>query len=189
MLKRPTSRSKRDHKQIELNLVPILDTMVTLIGFLLFTTSFLSLVSIESPFPMASPSEVVEKIKEKPLQLTLTLRDNEAELWSPFEKIQSIKIPNVTPGSPDVNKIHEALVGVKQKFLDETKLVVVPEAGTNYDILISVMDSVRAVETTDTPIYRKTAAGAEEVVKTLFPEVIFGNLLENDQARPGRAEK
>lgn len=183
MLKRPSSRSKRDQKQIELNLVPILDTMVTLIGFLLFTTSFLSLVSIESPFPMASPKEVVEKIKEKPLQLTLTLRDNEAELWSPFEKISSIHIPNVTPGSPDVGKIHEALVGIKQKFLDESKLVITPGAGTTYDVLISVMDSVRAIEATDAPIYRKTASGSEEVVKTLFPEVIFGNLLENEGAK------
>lgn len=179
MLKRPTSRSKRDHKQIQLNLVPILDTMVTLIGFLLFTTSFLSLVSIESPFPMASPKEVVEKIKEKPLQLTLTLRDNEAEVWSPFEKIASTKIPNVSPGSPDVAKIHEALLGVKQKFPDETKLVIVPGNGTTYDILISVMDGVRTVEATDPPLYRKTTAGTEEVVKALFPEVIFGNLLEN----------
>ncbi len=180
MLKRPTSRSKRDQKQIELNLVPILDTMVTLIGFLLFTTSFLSLVSIESPFPMASPKEVVEKIKEKPLQLTLTLRDNEAELWSPFEKIQSLHIPNVGPGNPDIGKIHEALIGIKQKFMEETKLVIVPGSATTYDVLISVMDNVRAVEATDSPIYRKTASGSEEVIKTLFPEVIFGNLLENN---------
>jgi biopolymer transport protein ExbD len=183
MLKRPTSRSKRDQKQIELNLVPILDTMVTLIGFLLFTTSFLSLVSIESPFPMASPQEVVEKIKEKPLQLTLTLRENEAEIWSPFEKIPSQTIPNTSPGNPDVAKIHEALLGVKQKFPNDTKLVIVPHPGMTYDVLISVMDSARTIEATDTPIFRKTASGTEEVLKILFPEVIFGNLLENEGAR------
>jgi biopolymer transport protein ExbD len=178
LLKRPTSRRKTAHKQIELNLVPILDTMVTLIGFLLFTMSFLSIVAIESPFPMASTQEMEQQLKEKPLQLTLTLRDNEAEIWSPFEKIKSKTIPNATPGQPDVKGIHDALLAVKQQFTEETKVVIVPTAATNYDTLIAVMDGIRGIETTDTPIFHKnTTTGNDEPVKVLFPDVIFGNLL------------
>ena len=89
MLKRPTSRRKSHHGPIEINLIPILDTMVTLIGFLLFTTSFLALVSIESPLPQASADDVQEQLKEKPLQLTLSMREKDIEIWSPFEKIRT----------------------------------------------------------------------------------------------------
>lgn len=178
MLKRPTSRRKGSSEGIELNLVPILDTMVTLIGFLLYTTAFLSLVSIESPFPSASTAEVEQKLKEKPLQLTVSLHENDAEIWSPFDKIKSETIPNVSPGLPDVAKIHASLIGVKQKFPNETKVVVVPTAGTNYDTLVALMDSLRGMDPTDPPLFSKNAAtGNDEPLKVLFPEVIFGNLL------------
>lgn len=178
MLKRPSSRRKGSTEQINLNLVPILDTLVTLIAFLLFTTSFLSIVTIESPFPMASAETVEQKLKEKPLQLTLTLRENEAEIWSPFEKIQPRKIASQSPGQPDVQGIHNALLDVKKQFPNESKIVLVPVPGINYDVLVSVMDSVRAIEATDPPVFFKNAAtGADEVAKKLFPEVIFGNLL------------
>lgn len=178
MLKRPSSRRKSSREPIRLNLVPILDAMVVLIGFLLFTTSFLAIVSIESPFPTASPEQNQEKIRQRPLQLTLTLRDKEVEIWSPFGKIKATTIPNVLPGQPDINKIHETLVAVKQQFPAETKIVLVPTRETDYDTLIQVMDGIRQMEKSDPPLFAKNAlTGNDEPVKMLFPEVIFGNLL------------
>jgi biopolymer transport protein ExbD len=178
MLKRPSSRRKTTNEGIVLNLVPILDTMVTLIGFLLFTMSFLALVSIESPFPQLSEKSVRETLKEKPLQLTLSLRENETEIWSPFEKIAPKKIPHSPDGTPDLRAIHGTLVEVKQKFPVETKIVLSPFAGTTYDVLISVMDAVRMLDPTDPPLFVRDAKTGNDVsLKTLFPEVIFGNLL------------
>lgn len=178
MLKRPSSRRKTQQEQVNLNLVPILDAMVTLIAFMLFTMSFLAIVSIESPFPQASAEDVKQKLKEKPLQLTLTLRDKEAELWSPFEKIKSKTIPNTPEGKPDLKALHEALIGIKQQFPKEAQIVLVPTASANYDILIAVMDSVRGIEPTDPPIFVKNEkTGNDEPIKALFPEVVFGNLL------------
>ncbi|MGK5087534.1 biopolymer transporter ExbD [Bdellovibrionota bacterium FG-2] len=189
MLKRPTSKRKSKHKQIELNLVPILDTMVTLIGFLLFTTSFLAIVSIESPFPETSSAQVEKKVKERPLQLTLSLREKEIELWSPFDRIPSKIITHSAPsqpaghppGQPDIKKIHDALVAIKQQFPEETQLILVPYAAANYDLLIGVMDAARLMEPSDPPLFRKNPkTGNSETVKTLFPEIIFGNLLETE---------
>lgn len=179
MLKRPSSRRKSSREEINLNLVPILDTMVTLIGFLLFTTSFLSIVNIESPFPEAATSDnLEEKLKEKPLQLTVSLREAESEIWSPFERIAPKKIPHASPGQPDTKAIHEALLEVKKRFPTENKVVIVPTATTNYDTLVNVMDSLRTMEPSDPPIYfRNEKTGNDEAVKKLFPEVIFGNLL------------
>ncbi len=179
MLKRPTSRRRNSHgEQIELNLVPVLDTMVTLIAFLLFTMTFLNIVGIESPFPIASQEQQEQKLKEKPLQLTVSLRDNDAEIWSPFQKIASKTIPNPASGIYDLHAIHEALLEVKKQFPLETKVVLVPTASTNYDTIVAVMDSLRGMEATDPPIFVKNAqTGLDEQTKLLFPEVIFGNLL------------
>lgn len=178
MFKRPTSRRKSKGEQIELNLVPILDTMVTLIAFVLFSMSFLSLASIESPFPEASAKDIQEKLKEKPLQLTLTLNQNEAEIWSPFDRIAPRTIAHIQDGLPDTRAIHEALIAVKQQHPRETKIVIVPHAAANYDTLISVMDAMRTLDPTDPPLFMKNeATGNDELISTLFPEVIFGNLL------------
>lgn len=178
MFKRPTSRRKTRPTEIILNLVPILDTMVTLVGFLLFTMSFLAIVSIESPFPMASRQTNVQKIKEKPLQLTLSLKEDQAEVWSPFQRVPVKKIANTPDGFPDLRAIHEHLIQIKKKFPEEKQIVLVPFPGMNYDTLISVMDAVRMLEGTDTPIFvRNQTSGLDEPQKLLFPEVVFGNLL------------
>ncbi len=178
MLKRPTSRRKSHSENIEINLVPILDTMVTLIGFLLFTTSFVSMVSIESQLPQSSSAENAEPLKEKPLQLTLTLKPQEVEIWSPFSKITAQSIKNKDPGQLDTQAIHDSLLEIKRKFPYETTLVIVPARETAYDSLIAVMDSVRLLAPTDAPIYLKNEkTGIDETVKTLFPQVVFGNLL------------
>lgn len=178
MLKRPSSRRRSSRQEVQLNLVPILDTMVTLIGFLLFTMSFLALVHMESPFPVTTQEDSQEKIKERPLQLTVTLRENEVEVWSPFDRIESKKIPNLPDGAPQLKLIHEIIIQVKQKFPKETKLVLVPYPAATYDTLIATMDSLRLFEPTDPPVFLKNeSTGVDEKVNTLFPEIIFGNLL------------
>jgi hypothetical protein len=56
--------------------------------------------------------------------------------------------------------------------------VLVPYAGASYDTLIAVMDAVRLVEPGDSPIYAKNEkTNVDEAVKTLFPDIVFGNLL------------
>ena len=180
MFKQPSSRRKSNREQITLNLVPVIDTMVTLVGFMLFTMTFLNLVQIESPFPTASPKVVEEKMKERP-QLTVSLREKDAEVWSPFEKISRKVIPHVAEGQPDMKAIHDTLIAVKQKFPDETKVVFVPHGGINYDVMIAVMDVMRGIEASDPPIFAKNKkTGVDEAIKKLFPEVIFGNLLGGD---------
>lgn len=176
---RPSTRRRSAPEQIMLNLVPILDTLVALLSFMLLTTAFLSIVSVESPFPETSAKQLQElEKKEKPLQLTLSLREKDAEIWSPFDRIAPIRLANTPEGQADLKAIHEALVTVKQKFPNELKIVLVPYGGVSYDVLVSVMDSVRMMEPTDPPIFTKNAAsGVDEAVKRLFPDVIFGNLL------------
>ncbi len=190
MLKRPSSRRKSHSEGIELNLVPILDTMVTLIGFLLFTTSFLAIVSIESPLPQASSEEVQEKLKEKPLQLTVTIKEGEVEIWSPFNKIPTKTFKNIpaiptstnpapsSEGNYDLKGIHEALMAIKKDFPTEQNVVLAPMRNTGYEGMVGLMDALRTIDPTDPPLYLKNAqTGLDEPAKVLFPKVVFGNLL------------
>ena len=178
MLRRPSARRKREVAEIQLNLVPILDAMVTLIAFLLYTMSFLAIVSIESPFPEASPEINKKKMDEPPLQLTLSVRENETEIWSPFQKIEPKKLPNLEPGKPDTASIHETLLAIKQQFPQERQVVLAPHPSLNYDALVGVMDAARSLEPTDPPIYFKNeTTGMDEAAQTLFADVVFGNLL------------
>ncbi len=180
MFKRPSSRRKSHGEHAELPLVPILDTMVTLIGFLLFTTSFLGIVAIESPLPQSSPEEIKDEVKqkEKPLQLTVSFREKDVEIWSPFAKFEPKAILNNKEGNPDAQGIHVALLEIKKKFPLEDTAVLVPNKNSPYDTLVAVMDAVRTLEPTDPPIYVKNEkTGVDEPIKSLFPKVMFGNLL------------
>jgi len=152
-----------------------------LIGFLLYTMAFLALVTVETPLPTANPSEVAEKLKEKPLQLTVSFRENDSEVWSPFQKIKATKIPNTPEGSPDYPAIHAALVAVKQQFPEENQIVLAPTGSISYELLVAAMDSVRVLDATDPPIYLKNKeTGVDEAIKALFPQVVFGNILGTD---------
>ncbi len=178
MLKRPSSRRRSAPSEVAINLVPMLDALVTLIGFLLFSMSFLALVTIETPIPQISESDVQKKITEKPLQLTVTLRDKETEIWSPFQRIQSQTIAHNSEGLPDTAAIHAAMIEIKRQFINENKVVFVPAASTSYDILVAVMDALRVLEPTDPALFKTNErTGIDEPVKVLFSEVVFGNLL------------
>lgn len=177
MLKRPSTRSKSNKEALELNLVPMLDALVTMVAFLLYSISFLSFVSIESPAPVAATKEIQKKLDEKPLQLTVSVRKTETEIWSPFERIKRAVIPHTDEKKPNTRGIHEFLLTVKQKFPNETKIVFVPYSEASYDLLIEVMDALRLIEPTDPPIYSKDQSGTDQLVKFLFPEIVFGNLL------------
>jgi biopolymer transport protein ExbD len=182
MLKRPSSRRRSNHSEVNINLIPMLDALVTMISFLMYTMAFLSFTMIESPIPMVSSEENIQQLKERPLQLTLTVNENDLLLWSPFDLIPQTTIPNKEDKSPDLLKLHETLIGIKQKFPTENKIVLSPKSATSYDLIVSIIDTAKNFEKTDPVIVVKNEkTGVEEQAKTIFGEVVFGNLLGGDE--------
>ncbi|MBS1958773.1 MAG: biopolymer transporter ExbD [Bdellovibrionales bacterium] len=182
MLKRPSSRRRSHPAEIQINLVPMLDALVTMISFLMYTMAFLSFTMIESPLPIVSPETNQHQLRDRPLQLTLTINEKDLLLWSPFDLIPQRTIQNKQDGQPDVLKLHEALIAIKQKFLTENKLILVPKGVTSYDTIVAVIDAAKALEKTDPIIVIKNEkTGVQEQAKTLFGEVVFGNLLGGDE--------
>lgn len=181
-LKRPSSRRRSSHAEVQLNLVPMLDALVTMIAFLMYTMAFMSLTMIESPLPIVSSAENQVQLKERPLQLTLTINEKDILLWSPFDLIQQQKIANKDDGTVDLIKLHEAVIAIKQKFPTENKIVLVPKSVTSYDTIVAVLDATHNLEKTDPVISAPNpTTQVQEQVKSIFPDVIFGNLLGGDE--------
>lgn len=177
MLKRPTLRRRSQPKEVGINLVPMLDTLVTLIAFLLYSMTFLAIVSIDSPVPINSEEKIDQKLESRPVQLTLTVNADESVIWSPFNRVERVTVPH-EDGKPDVNAIHAALVRVKERYPKERQLVLAPHPGISYDHIVALMDSAAKMAAGDTPIYVKDeATGVDQVEENLFPEIVFGNLL------------
>ena len=182
MLKRPSSRRRSHPAEIQINLVPMLDALVTMISFLMYTMAFIALTMIESPLPMVSGEANQQAMKDKILQLTLTVNDKDVLLWSPFELIPQQTIPNKDDGSIDLLKLHEAAIGIKQKFPTENKVILVPKPNTSYDAIVGIFDAVRNFDKTDPVISAPNEkTGVQEQVKEIFGEVVFGNLLGGEQ--------
>lgn len=181
MLKKPSTRRRSHPAEIQINLIPMLDALVTMISFLMYTMAFLSLTMIESPLPIVSSEQNQQQLKDRPLQLTLTINDKDVLLWSPFDQIKQQTIPNREDGTVDTLKLHEALIAIKQKFPTESKIILVPQKSTSYDTIVMILDSSKNLEKTDPVIVIKNEkTGVQEQAKTLFGEVVFGNLLGDD---------
>lgn len=183
MLKRPSSRRKSNSETIELNLIPILDALVTLVAFLLFSSAFLAIVAIDSPAPLLAPaSDQIEKLKEQPLQLTATIQADQIILsdWSGSREnhvIPSVPSPKTGDLRFDIEKFHLILTEIKKRHPSEKQIIFKPEGGVAYEAIVELIDTSRSFEKTDAPLFEKNESGVEVQTKKLFPEIVFGNIL------------
>ncbi|MCO5142135.1 MAG: biopolymer transporter ExbD [Oligoflexia bacterium] len=179
MLKKPSSRRKsRGTEELELPLVPIMDAFVTLIAFLLLVTSLLAVTLIDTPAPVVSNVPDDNKDK-KPLMLTLDVKETGLRLYSTFRRIPEQSFPKVELGY-DLEKLHEAIVAIKQQFPEEKTIVFMPTPEVKYDELVQIMDAVRVLTKTDPPLFVKGEDGIDRPEEHLFGNVIFGNVLSGN---------
>jgi biopolymer transport protein ExbD len=190
MLKRPSSRRRSGHEEININLVPMLDALVTMVAFLLLTSAFMSIAVIDTPAPLLAPAdEQIKNIeKDKPLQLSAHIMEKQILLTDWSGSRVNVRIPSVvdTAKDPkggelryDTEALHKALLDIKTRYPKETKLVLKPDAGVSYESLVGIIDAARAYEKTDpvTPPTKKDPQGVDVPDTRLFPEVIFGNIM------------
>jgi biopolymer transport protein ExbD len=186
MFRRPSSRRKAASNEVTINLVPMLDALVTLVAFLLISTAFLSIVVIDTPAPLLAPAEEQEKIldKDKPLQLTAYIQENQIILSDWSGSRENHTIPSVADAKTgekryDLEALHKMLIEIKSRHPKETKLILKPESGVAYEMIVGIMDAARFFEKSDpsTPMKKNEKTGVDEVDKKLFPEVIFGNIM------------
>ena len=161
-------RRKGIPKMGDLNLAPMMNLMVTLIPLLLLSASFMELVVLNTSLPIYGS---VGEPEEKPrLGLTIAITDRGFVIAGQGGLLKVEEKDNIigrTPrGDYDYITLSEKLFEIKNSFPDEQSVIIVPEAGTKFEAIISTMDASREYMVVEPEGVMKR--------KIMFPNVVLG---------------
>ncbi len=162
-------RERKRDGDVELNVTAFLNLMVVLIPFLLLNAVFAQVSVLELNLPdedMADQDDDKDDEEDEEERLVL-----EVMIYSDRYKVVDRNsgplktFENREDGTHDRAALHEFLQEVKEQFPDETRITLLAEEDTPYELLIHTMDTVRQqrVRVNNVPITRH-----------LFPDVGIG---------------
>ena len=139
-------RVRRNHRRYrgrhDLNVVPMIDMMVILVFFLIFSAVFTRTSILELNLPLADAT-----LPEAPqdLQLEIIVRKDRIEVADHSAGLLKV-LENGAQG-PNFVALSEFLQLVKAKYPDHTEASILLEPEIEYDTLVQTMDSVRLFQT------------------------------------------
>lgn len=130
-----------------INLVPMIDVLTVLVLYLLIGTIFRQFTVLQLNLP--GPSQVVPAEERPPLDLKVVLRRQRLEVHDRNGTVGVMEnVPNGQPeagrGAVDVAALGALLSEVKRRNPDEESITLLLEPDIKYDVLVQVMDTVRA---------------------------------------------
>ena len=159
-------RMQRNHASYrgrnDINIVPMLDVMVILTFFLIFTAVFskTSVVEVNLPGPAVQAPPTTPT-----LELEVILRRNLIEVAD--RNVGVLETIALNPrGRQDVVKLTEYLAGIKSRFPDKTNATLLVEDDVDYDTIVQVMDSMRV---------QQSVEGSTVTRVSLFPLISLGD--------------
>jgi biopolymer transport protein ExbD len=164
MSSKAAGRVRRNHQRYrgrhELNVVPMIDMMVILVFFLLFSAVFTRTSILELNLPAANAA-----VPDLPqgLQLEVIVRKDKIEVADRGTGL--LKSLDNSAEGPNFVGLSEYLQLVKSKYPDKTDATILLESDTPYDVLVQAMDSVRVFAT----------PGKHFNYGELFPDVSIGD--------------
>ena len=144
----------------DLTIIPMLDVMVILAFFLIFTAVFsrTSILELNLPGPnVASKAPLT-------LELEVILRRGSVQVADRNSGVLQT-IPTSTAG-PDVMRLSEYLEQVKARFPDKAHATLLVANDVDYDTIVQVMDAVSV---------RQRMDGRRLVRTELFPQIALGD--------------
>ena len=159
------ARASRNHAKYrgrnDLNIVPMIDMMVILVFFLLFTAVFsnTNILELNLPAPNSSVPEL-----PKGLQLEIHVRHTGIDIADRNSGI--LRSLPMKDADYDYKGLSEYLQFVKSKYPGVTEASVLLEQDIPYDVLVQTMDNVRLYEMDDAPAFTKVE---------LFPDISVGD--------------
>ena len=159
------ARAMRNHAKYrgrnDLNIVPMIDMMVILVFFLLFTAVFsnTNILELNLPAPNSSVPEL-----PKGLQLEVIVRQNVIEIADRNSGVLR-SLPR-KEGEYDYKGLSDYLQFVKSKYPATMDASVLMEQDVPYDVLVQTMDNVRLFQKDDPPLFTKVE---------LFPDISVGD--------------
>jgi biopolymer transport protein ExbD len=145
----------------DLNIVPMIDMMVILVFFLIFTAVFsktnilqLNLPANASAAPLDLPKGLKLEVIIRPDDLVVNDRNS-----------GPLKVLDNTPAGYDLDGLSEYMRRVKATYPQMTDATILPGPNVSYDTLVQVMDTVRVYQLPVAPFSK-----AE-----LFPDIAIGD--------------
>jgi biopolymer transport protein ExbD len=146
-----------------LDVTAFINLIVVLVPFLLSTAVFTRLSVLELSLP-AQATGALEKLSADKLNLEIVIRAETIEVGDRIGGlIQSIP---KSAGHHDIAMLATVARTIKERFPEKTDATVLPEPNVPYDVLVQVMDALRA---------GRQVQGAKVVEVALFPDISIGD--------------
>ena len=125
----------------DLNIVPMIDMMVILVFFLIFTAVFskTNILQLNLPSSNSAPVDL-----PKGLKLEVIIRPD--DLVVNDRNSGPLKVLANTPSGYDLDGLSEFMRRVKSQFPEMTDATILPAPNVQYDTLVQVMDTVRVYQ-------------------------------------------
>jgi biopolymer transport protein ExbD len=145
----------------DLNIVPMIDMMVILVFFLIFTAVFSKTNILQLNLPANASAAPIDL--PKGLKLEVIIRPN--DLLVNDKNSGPLKLLANTPNGYDLENLSVFMRQVKSQFPQMTDATVLPGPNVSYDTLVQVMDTVRVYQLPQPPFSK-----AE-----LFPDIAIAD--------------
>jgi len=160
----PVRRLRKQHAALEVT--AFINLIVVLVPFLLSTAVFTRMAVLDLTLPAQNSG--TEQLKKDNLQLEIVIRPDSLEVGDRLGGLIE-RIPNsrdaMAPGA-DVAALTTLMQQIKARYPQATSASVLAEQNTPYDVLVQVMDAVRASHVPE---------GKKTVVTELFPDISIGD--------------
>jgi biopolymer transport protein ExbD len=154
---------KHKIKEEDIDVTPLLNVMVVLVAFLIFSAVFTRISIQELVLPAQGDAKAA--LDTPPVIIEVIVRKQTLEISDGKSIIASIpKLGN----KYDTQKLSENLLHLKEKNKDKQDVTVLLEPEIDYESMIQVMDAVKIAE------IRKEGQGKLQRV-LLFPQVSIGD--------------
>jgi biopolymer transport protein ExbD len=166
MKSKSARRVRRNHARYhqgrdDLNIVPMIDMMVILVFFLIFTAVFSKTNILQMNLP--NNSNAVPLDLPKDLKLEVIIRPDDLVIND--RNTGPLKTLANTPNGYDLDGLSEFIRRVKSEYPQMTEATILSSPATTYDTLVQVMDTVRVYQLPVAPFSK-----AE-----LFPDISIGD--------------
>lgn len=163
-------RLRRTHNGSNIDITPFMNLMMILVPALLFNSVFTRINIIDLTLPhVAGIQGTASELKDKKIEVII--RQNHITLNFPAG-VEMQRLPPVN-GHPDFETLSLLLQSLKKNLasqgVDKKDILILSEANTDYQTLVSAMDAARSY---------KTVVTASLVSTPLFPEIALGDAPE-----------
>jgi biopolymer transport protein ExbD len=157
-------RVRRNHARYrgrhEINVVPMVDMMLILVFFLIFSAVFTKTNILELNLPGADAA-----VPDLPQGLNLEVIIRKSGIEIADRGTGLLKTLPITGEAYDLKGVSDYLQLVKSKYPDKTDATILLEQDIEYDTLVKVMDTVRVFQ----------VPGSQWDMAELFPDVSVGD--------------